>query len=162
MDYTNFYAILFHLFSIFFGNLLLILLEGFLLTTKLFRTGNPLSQGLFEEQVGLFGPNGSLFTCLTILLLSVVLLFAAKPLYTRSTFNPIQLLPAMVTEACVLLLLGFATRFDLYFGTFMKTDLTTYGFLLIAVCTAAMIIQYLLMLKYKQIKRSGVYRYVAN
>ncbi len=144
------------------GNLLLILLEGLLLTTKLFRTENSLWQGFFEERCGLFGPNGSLFTCLTVLFLSVVLLIAANPLYTRNTFNPRQLLPAMMTEAFLMLLLCLTTWLDLYFGSFVKTTLTPYGFLLIGLCVGSIVVQCLLIRKYRQIKRSGVYDYVAN
>ena len=44
------------------GNLLLILLEIILLTTDLFRTGNPLWQAFLEERAGLFGPKGVNFT----------------------------------------------------------------------------------------------------
>ncbi len=144
------------------GNLLLILLEGLLLTANLLRTDNPLWQDFLKEKTGLFGPRGLYFTCLYCLLLMVVLLIAARPLYTRHPFDGRQLLPAMVAECGLIGLLLVSDWFDLYFGTFMGTGLTALGFLLIGVCMAALGVQCLLIREYRCIKRSGVYCYVAN
>ncbi len=144
------------------GNLLLLLLEGFLLMTNLLHTSNSLWQDFLEEKAGLFGPNGTFFTCLYFILLIIALLLAAKPLYMRNTFDSRQLLPAMASECLLITVLALSDWFDLYFGTFMGTTLTTFGFLLIILCIAALAVQCLLIREYRRIKRSGVYHYVAN
>ena len=144
------------------GNLLLILLEGFLITRKLFCTDNPLWQDFLEAKTGLFGPDGIYFTCLYFLLLVLAMLIATKPLYARNTFDSRQLLPAMVSECLLIAILLLSDWMELHFGTFMGTTLTTSGFLLIILCIAALAVQCLLIREYRRIKRSGVYHYVAN
>ena len=144
------------------GNLLLLLLETLLLTTDLFSTGNPLWQAFLEERAGLFGPKGVYFTCLYFIVSLVTLLLAAKPLYTRNTYDSRQLLPAMVSECLLIAILLLSDRLELHFGTFMGTALTPFGFGMILLCVAGLVAPCLLIREYRRIKRSGVYRYVAN
>ena len=144
------------------GSLLLLLVEAVLTTGNLLRTGNPLWQDILVERAGLFGPKGTYFTCLYILLLLAALLLSAKPLYSRNTYDSRQLLLAMISECLLIAILLLSNWMELYFGTFMGTALTSLGILLILLCTANLILRCLLIREYRRIKRSGIYHYVAN
>ena len=144
------------------GNLLLIVCGAVLLVTNIFRTDNSLWQSFLEQKTGLFGPHGRFFTGIYFLLLLTSLLFAGKPLYTRNTYNPLQLLPSMILEVLLLPILGYTVWTNRYFGSFMGTTLSTGGRLLLIVCTLGLIVQLLLIPEYRRLKRSGVYSYVAN
>ena len=147
---------------IYLGNLCLILCMGVLLMFPIFRTANPMWQEFLEQKAGLFGPKGQLITAVYFLLLCGAFLMAAIPLYTRNTYNPAQLLPAMVLEALVFPVIGLTLVGDLCFGEFLGTALCTGGFLLLITSLSALILQFRLMGEYKKMKTSGIYAYVAN
>lgn len=147
---------------LFFGNLLLILLTGVLLMTNMFRTDNGQWQAYLEQEAGLFGPNGQFFVGLYILLLLVTVIIAAKPLYTRSTFNGRQLLPAMILNGLLPVILEITVWYNGYFGDFLGTALAPGGRFAVMVCLLTLIAQCFLIREYHRLKRSGVYHYVAN
>ncbi len=146
----------------FLGNLLLILLTGVLLMTNMFRTDNGQWQAYLEQEAGLFGPRGQVFTCVYILFLLAAGIIAAKPLYTRNTFNGRQLLPAMVLDALLLIILEVTVWTNGYFGDFLGTALAPGGRFAVMVCLLTPVVQWLLIREYHRLKRSGVYHYVAN
>ena len=147
---------------LFIGNLLLILTVAALLLTDLFRTDNPLLTGVMEIRTGLFGPRGGFFIGLYFLAFLVSFFIAGNPLYSRNTYDPIQLLPAMILEVLLLPILCFTIWLDFYFGDYMGTALDTGGILLLLFSIGGLLLQFLLIRQYKKLRKSGVYSYVAN
>ena len=147
---------------LFLGNLALIVTASLLLMANLFRTDHPLWQEFLGEKTGLFGPGGQVFTGLYFLLLLLSLLMGGKPLYTRNTYQPSQLIPAILLELGLLLVLAGTTCMDLYFGEFRGTALTTGGYVLLMVSSAGLVLQGLLIREYKRLREKGLYVYVAN
>lgn len=147
---------------IYIGNLLMILWEIILLLFNVFRTDNLLWQEFLEQRAGLFGPRGQFFALLYFLLLCGALLTSANPLYTRNTYRPRQLYLPIIAEIFLFPILALPVWFNLYFGDFLGTTLCTGGYLLLSVSAVALILQYILIRKYKKMKKSGIYSYVAN
>lgn len=147
---------------IFIGNMSLLFLMGILLMFSVFKTGNLMWKEFLEEKTGLFGPNGQFFTAIYILLLYIALLITAKPLYTRNTFNPRQLYPAMFLELLLFPILGIPVWRNLYFGDFLGTTLSAGGYALLLFSLAALIGQIMLIGEYRALKKRGIYSYVAN
>ncbi len=148
--------------TLFVGNLLTMVLIALLLLTDVFRSSNPLLKDVVEESSGLFGPAGRFFTGLFFLLYLASFMMTLIPLYTRNTYNASQLIPAMVLELMIPLIALGALLSDFFFGSYMGTTLTINGCILLLLCAAALVLQYLLIREYKWLKKSGIYSYVAN
>lgn len=144
------------------ADLLLIIFTMFFLQLDLFRTDIPMWQEYLGRQAGLFGPDGALLRVMYFLLLMLALSIAARPLYTRCTYNSKQLLLPLLLQAALPPIIGFTALTDRYFGHYLGTTPTTAGWILSALCVISCILHCYLVRSYRQLKRSGVYHYVAN
>lgn len=147
---------------LFLVNLGLILTVALLLIANIFRSDNPLLKDIVNAHGGLFGPNGSLLTALYFMGLLVAVIIAASPAYSRITYNPVQFLPAMVMEGLIPLIVCITVWQDFYFGDYVGTTLTLWGGILLLISIGALVVQLCLVFTYNQVKKSGVYVYVAN
>jgi hypothetical protein len=146
--------------SLYLINLLLVFLAAILMMKDLFSTDLIRWQTILGEETGLFGPDGKKLAILYFLLLSLSLIYAACPLYTRNTYNTRQLLPAMALELVLIPTLLLPMLTDGYFGLYLGTTLTQSGKLLLLCCVVAVILQGILIGNYRKLKRKGVYTYV--
>lgn len=147
---------------LFLGNLVLMAVISIFLLTNIFRSGNPLLKDIMNEKAGLFGPKGGSITGLYFLGFIVAVLFTVKPLFTRNTYNTIQLLPVMLLEFLLFPLVGIAIWKNYYFGDYMGTVLTINGAIVLLLAVVALAMQISLIRGYRKLKRMGIYPYVAN
>lgn len=144
------------------ADLLLIAITMFLLLHDLFCTDIPLWQEYIGRRTGLFGPDGTFLSIVYFFLLMAALSIAARPLYTRCTYNSKQLLLPLLLQAMLPPIIGFTALTDRYFGSYLGTTPTTAGWVLSALCVVSCVLHCFLVRHYRQLKRSGVYHYVAN
>ncbi len=147
---------------LFLWNFGLIFSVALFLIADIFHSDNPLLEDILNAHGGLFGPNGSLFTALYFMGLLVSMIIAARPLYSRVTYNPGQLLPAMAMEALIPVIITLTIWKNFYFGDYMGTTLTLGGVILLLLAMTSLVIQFSLIATYNRLKKSRTYVYVAN